>query len=91
MAGNDIYQEYVPHHAQNYNQCKGPTNAQLGLLFMSLGFLTIGATGIRSCSVPFGVDQFDASTDEDSKGINSFFNWHYLTFIIVTMVAITVK
>ncbi|KAF9623828.1 hypothetical protein IFM89_005413 [Coptis chinensis] len=71
-------------------QCKGPTDAQLGVLYMSLGFLTIGAAGIRPCNVPFGVDQFDASTDEGRKGINSFFNWYYFTFTVVIMIAITV-
>ncbi|KAI3970618.1 hypothetical protein MKX01_024265 [Papaver californicum] len=71
------------------NQCIGPSISQLGVLFISLGFLTIGAGGIRPCSLPFGVDQFDQTTDEGRKGINSFFNWYYFTFTLVIMIALT--
>ncbi|KAI3941259.1 hypothetical protein MKX01_029833 [Papaver californicum] len=66
-----------------------PSISQLGVLFISLGFLTIGAGGIRPCSLPFGVDQFDQTTDEGRKGINSFFNWYYFTFTLVIMIALT--
>ncbi|KAK3026647.1 hypothetical protein RJ639_040674 [Escallonia herrerae] len=71
------------------DQCEGPTTSQLGFLIMGLGFLTIGAGGIRSCSLPFGVDQFDAKTDEGRKGINSFFNWYYTTFTVVLLIVLT--
>lgn len=71
------------------NQCQGPTKGQLGFLFVALGFLTFGAGGIRPCNVPFGVDQFDPTTEEGRKGIASFFNWYYFTFTIVIMIAIT--
>ncbi|KAL0358021.1 UNVERIFIED_CONTAM: protein NRT1/ PTR FAMILY 2.13 [Sesamum calycinum] len=56
------------------NQCRGPTKSQFGILVMALGFLSIGSGGIRPCSIPFGVDQFDATTEEGQRGINSFFN-----------------
>ncbi|GJT31542.1 NRT1/ PTR family 2.13-like protein [Tanacetum coccineum] len=46
------------------NQCQGPTNRQFGILVLPLGFLSIGTGGIRPCSLPFGVDQFDPTTDE---------------------------
>ncbi|OVA00321.1 Proton-dependent oligopeptide transporter family [Macleaya cordata] len=72
-----------------HGQCIGPNKGQLGVLFMALGFLTIGAGGIRPCSIPFGVDQFDQTTDEGRKGINSFFNWYYFTFTMVIMISLT--
>ncbi|KAF5187032.1 NRT1/ PTR FAMILY 2.13 [Thalictrum thalictroides] len=72
-----------------HDQCMGPTKGQLGILYMSLGFLSIGAAGIRPCSLPFGVDQFDSTTDEGRKGIASFFNWYYFTFTIVIVIALT--
>ncbi|KAM7464555.1 hypothetical protein LguiA_032676 [Lonicera macranthoides] len=71
------------------DQCKGPTISQMGVLITALGFLSIGTGGIRPCSLPFGVDQFDATTDEGRKGINSFFNWYYTTFTVVLIVALT--
>lgn len=71
-------------------QCKGPSQPQLGFLLLGLGFLSIGTGGIRPCSIPFGVDQFDPTTDQGRKGINSFFNWYYTTFTLVLLVTQTV-
>lgn len=75
---------------QVLGQCLSPTTAQLGILIMGLAFLSIGAAGVRPCSIPFGVDQFDPTTEEGKKGINSFFNWYYTTFTVVLLVTQTV-
>ncbi|KAF7124548.1 hypothetical protein RHSIM_Rhsim12G0129200 [Rhododendron simsii] len=72
------------------HQCAGPTTSQLGPLILALGLLAVGTGGIRPCSLPFGVDQFDPTTDEGRKGINSFFNWYYTTFTVVLIIALTV-
>lgn len=71
------------------NQCVGPTPPQLGALIAGLTLLGIGSGGIRPCSIPFGVDQFDPTTEEGRSGINSFFNWYYATFTVVLLVALT--
>ncbi|KAL9424087.1 hypothetical protein AB3S75_036045 [Citrus x aurantiifolia] len=73
-----------------FGQCKSANSMQLGVLVMGLGLLSIGTGGIRPCSIPFGVDQFDATTDEGVKGINSFFNWYYTTFTVVILITQTV-
>ncbi|KAL5553974.1 hypothetical protein UlMin_041375 [Ulmus minor] len=70
-------------------QCKRPNKNQLGILILGLGFLSIGSGGIRPCSIPFGVDQFDPTTAEGRKGINSFFNWYYTSFTIVLLITLT--
>ncbi|MCE3049449.1 hypothetical protein HAX54_044832 [Datura stramonium] len=70
-------------------QCKGPNKSQMGFLIMGLGFLSVGSGGIRPCSIPFGVDQFDSRTDEGRKGIASFFNWYYTSFTVVLIIAVT--
>ncbi|XP_006357252.1 protein NRT1/ PTR FAMILY 2.13 [Solanum tuberosum] len=72
------------------HECKKPNNSQMGFLAMGLGFLSIGSAGIRPCSIPFGVDQFDSTTDEGRKGIASFFNWYYTSFTLVLIIAVTV-
>ncbi|XP_042497926.1 protein NRT1/ PTR FAMILY 2.13-like [Macadamia integrifolia] len=72
------------------NPCLGPTTGQMGFLFLGLGILTIGTAGIKPASLPFGVDQFDPTTEEGKKGINSFFNWYYTNFAIVMMISITI-
>ncbi|KAM0058826.1 putative proton-dependent oligopeptide transporter family, MFS transporter superfamily [Helianthus debilis subsp. tardiflorus] len=48
------------------NQCEGATTRQFGFLVLALGFLSVGTGGIRPCSLPFGLDQFDPTTDEGS-------------------------
>ncbi|XP_043707234.1 protein NRT1/ PTR FAMILY 2.13-like [Telopea speciosissima] len=71
------------------NPCVGPTTDQLGFLFLGLAFLTIGTAGIRPANIPFGVDQFDPTTEKGKKGINSFFNWSYASFTVVIMISMT--
>ena len=74
---------------QENDQCIGPTSAQMGFLLLGLGFLTVGTGGIRPCSIPFGVDQFDHTTEEGRRGINSYFNWYYTSFTVVLIIALT--
>lgn len=70
--------------------CTAPTNLQLGILILALTLVSIGSAGIRPCNIPFGVDQFDLTTEEGRKGINSYFNWYYTTFMLVLIIALTV-
>ncbi|KAJ1386015.1 Proton-dependent oligopeptide transporter family [Sesbania bispinosa] len=75
---------------QILNQCVKASTYHVGVLLMGLCLLSIGSAGIRPCSIPFGVDQFDPTTDEGKKGINSFFNWYYTTFTVVLLITQTV-
>ncbi|XP_020217859.1 protein NRT1/ PTR FAMILY 2.13 [Cajanus cajan] len=75
---------------QALNQCVKATTPHVSVLLTGLCLLSIGSAGIRPCSIPFGVDQFDATTDEGKKGINSFFNWYYTSFTIVLLITQTV-
>ncbi|KAH7570169.1 hypothetical protein ACOSQ2_018464 [Xanthoceras sorbifolium] len=75
---------------QPYGQCRPATEAQIGVLLMGLVLLSVGSGGIRPCSIPFGVDQFDPTTEEGVKGINSYFNWYYTTFTVVILLTQTV-
>ncbi|RWW74460.1 hypothetical protein BHE74_00017606 [Ensete ventricosum] len=69
--------------------CLGPSGVQLAVLFLSLGLLVIGSGGIRPCSLAFGVDQFDTTTERGRRGLNSFFNWYYATTTAAVVVAMT--
>lgn len=75
---------------QALNQCVKASTPHQGALLTGLCLLSIGSAGIRPCSIPFGVDQFDPTTDEGKKGINSFFNWYYTTFTVVLLITQTV-
>lgn len=84
-----IPQLHPPKCDPTTSHCQGPNKAQLGVLATSLALLSIGSGGIRPCSIPFGVDQFDPSTEDGVKGINSFFNWYYATFTVVILICLT--
>lgn len=70
--------------------CEGPTPWQLAFLYFALGFLVVGAGGIRPCCIAFGVDQFNPQTESGKRGINSFFNWYYFTFTTAIMISVTI-
>ncbi|CAL9075338.1 unnamed protein product [Musa acuminata var. zebrina] len=76
--------------AEESGQCPGPSNSQLAVLFLSLALLVLGAGGVRPCSLPFGVDQFDRTTEQGRRGLDSFFNWYYSISTAGTVVAMTV-
>ncbi|MBA0776317.1 hypothetical protein Gotri_011323 [Gossypium trilobum] len=71
-------------------QCIPYNGAQLGVLMVSLCWLSIGTGGIKPCSIPFSVDQFDLTTEEGRKGNNSFYNLYYTTQTIVLLITQTV-
>ncbi|XP_066335043.1 protein NRT1/ PTR FAMILY 2.10-like [Miscanthus floridulus] len=70
--------------------CEKATSYQFAVLFIAFAFLVLGSAGIRPCSMPFGADQFDPTTESGKRGINSFFNWYYFTFTAAMMISATV-
>ncbi|XVF02291.1 hypothetical protein REPUB_Repub04eG0162900 [Reevesia pubescens] len=75
---------------QLHGQCIGYNKVQLGILIVSLCWLSIGTGGIKPCSIPFSVDQFDLTTEEGRKGNNSFYNLYYTTQTIVLLFTSTI-
>ncbi|OIW20417.1 hypothetical protein TanjilG_11108 [Lupinus angustifolius] len=45
----------------------------------------IGTGGIRPCSIPFAVDQFDMTTVEGRQGSRSFYNIYYTTQTLILL------
>ncbi|EPS71786.1 nitrate transporter, partial [Genlisea aurea] len=74
----------------NSGACGGPSGYQLAVLYTSFALLVVGASGIRSCNLAFGADQFNPKTEQGRKGIAAFFNWYYFTFTFAMMIALTV-
>nr|AQX43140.1 NPF family transporter [Pinus pinaster] len=70
--------------------CRLATGGQNALLYSSFTVMAIGAGGIRPCSVAFGADQFDYTSEKGKRSIQSFFNWYYFSFTISMMVALTI-
>ncbi|GKV41829.1 hypothetical protein SLEP1_g49312 [Rubroshorea leprosula] len=57
--------------------CIDPKEWQLGVLFVGLGLLAIGAGGIGPCNIAFGADQFDTTTKKGRRQLDNFFNWWF--------------
>lgn len=70
-------------------QCIQPHPWQLAILFVALGFMGLGAGGIRPCSIAFGADQFDTTTKKGREQLECFFDWWYFSFTIVLIIALT--
>ncbi|KAL2344472.1 hypothetical protein Fmac_005757 [Flemingia macrophylla] len=71
---------------QQNGECIGQTNFQMGVLSFGLLWLAIGTGGIRPCSIPFAVDQFDLTTAEGRQGSSSFYTLYYTTQTLVMLV-----
>ena len=69
--------------------CVRYSDQQLYVLLSGLFLLSVGTGGIRSCSIPFSLDQFDDSTEEGREGSRSFFSWYYTTHTIVQLISMT--
>jgi len=66
------------------------TTPQLVFLYFCLGLMSIGAGGIRSCSLAFGADQLSKRDSLKHAGIlESFFSWYYFTSSASVFISMT--
>lgn len=81
-----------PPYCKDYpKNCMKPNAGQLVFLFSSFALMSIGAGGIRACSLAFGADQFDnPHKPKNQRVTQSFFNWYYACVSVSVMFAITV-
>ncbi|XP_076956488.1 protein NRT1/ PTR FAMILY 2.7-like [Bidens hawaiensis] len=64
------------------SSCVGPSKAQIGILYTSIALSIVGAAGTRFTLATMGADQFD-----NPKHQRAFFNWHFFTFYVGTLVS----
>ncbi|XP_044486740.1 protein NRT1/ PTR FAMILY 1.2-like [Mangifera indica] len=70
--------------------CQAPTASQMTLLISSFILMSIGAGGIRPCSIAFGADQLDRRDNpKNERVIESFFGWYYASAAISVVIALT--
>ncbi|XP_011026620.1 PREDICTED: protein NRT1/ PTR FAMILY 1.2-like isoform X2 [Populus euphratica] len=81
----------VPSCAQFSSNCNNDaTTPQLLFLYFCLGLMSIGAGGIRSCSLAFGADQLSKRDSLKHAGIlESFFSWYYVTSSASVFISMT--
>lgn len=71
-------------------RCKSPTAGQTTLLVLSFSLMSIGAGGIRPCSLAFGADQVDKRDNPKNERIlESFFSWYYASAAVSVIIALT--
>ncbi|TKY58251.1 NRT1/ PTR FAMILY 1.2 [Spatholobus suberectus] len=71
--------------------CNSATAAQLAVLFLSLGLISIGAGCVRPCSIAFGADQLTIKErSNDERLLDSYFNWYYTSVGASTAIALSV-
>ncbi|PON50529.1 Proton-dependent oligopeptide transporter [Parasponia andersonii] len=72
-------------------KCESPKLGQRLLLYSSFALMSIGAGGIRPCSMAFGADQIDKPENrENERTLQTFFSWYYASTGISIMIAVTV-
>lgn len=70
--------------------CSSPTPIQYTHLYTSFALMSIGAGGIRPCSIAFGADQVDSKDNpKRERVLESFFGWYYSTAIMAVLIAFT--
>ncbi|OIW14406.1 hypothetical protein TanjilG_20852 [Lupinus angustifolius] len=68
--------------------CNSATAAQLAILFLSLGLISIGAGCVRPCSIAFGADQLSIKENSNHERLlDSYFNWYYTSIGASTLIA----
>ncbi|KAH7515867.1 hypothetical protein FEM48_Zijuj10G0072000 [Ziziphus jujuba var. spinosa] len=67
---------------QQLDQCVGYTKSQLWILLIGLYWLALGTGGMRPCTIPFGIDQFDTTNSEGRKATSSLYNYLYTVYTL---------
>ncbi|KAG8379974.1 hypothetical protein BUALT_Bualt07G0145300 [Buddleja alternifolia] len=70
--------------------CTSASPAQYSLLLSSFGLMSIGAGGIRPCSLAFGADQLDNRNNlNNDRVLESYFGWYYASAAVSVLIALT--
>ncbi|KAK0571505.1 hypothetical protein LWI29_017241 [Acer saccharum] len=70
--------------------CRLATTFQLMILYASFGLISMGAGGIRACSLAFGADQVDKGDNHKNSGVlQSYISWYCVFLTISYLVALT--
>ncbi|KAL3631911.1 hypothetical protein CASFOL_024895 [Castilleja foliolosa] len=80
-----------PQCDQFTQKCKLASPAQYTFLLSSFGLISIGAGGIRPCSLAFGADQLTnrENNPNNERVLESFFGWYYASAAVSVLIALT--
>ncbi|KAG7023590.1 Protein NRT1/ PTR FAMILY 1.2, partial [Cucurbita argyrosperma subsp. argyrosperma] len=85
-----IFPKARPPHCKSPGEfCVSANFAQLMLLYFAFLLMSIGAGGIRPCSLAFGADQLEKpGNPKNERTMQSFFNWYYATVGVSVTVSV---
>lgn len=70
--------------------CKPTSSSQYSLLLSSFALISIGAGGIRPCSLAFGADQInDSKNPKNVRVLERYFSWYYASAALSVVIALT--
>ncbi|KAL8118655.1 protein NRT1/ PTR FAMILY 1.2-like [Apium graveolens] len=70
--------------------CKSASPSQYFLLISSFALISIGAGGIRPCSLAFGADQIDNRENSNNlRVLERYFGWYYASAALSVVIALT--
>ncbi|KAJ9537480.1 hypothetical protein OSB04_030213 [Centaurea solstitialis] len=71
--------------------CKPPTTSQFAFLIFAFILISIGAGGVRPCSLAFGAQQIDKKDNNpnNKRALESFFGWYYAAGATAVLIAFT--
>lgn len=70
--------------------CKSASPSQYFLLLSSFALISIGAGGIRPCSLAFGADQIDnRENSRNMRVLERYFGWYYASAALSVVIALT--
>ncbi|XP_057514825.1 protein NRT1/ PTR FAMILY 1.2-like [Actinidia eriantha] len=87
-----IPQARPPPCNQFKEKCKNPTSPQYAVLISCFALMSIGAGGIRPCSLAFGADQLNnrkRPKKESDIVLEKFFNWYFAATATSIVIAFT--
>src|SRR4051794_36112548 len=67
-----------------------PVSSQYIIFFIGLYMVGLGFGAQSPCVASFGADQFDDTDEVEKTKKSSFFNWHYFTINVGSLIAGTV-
>ncbi|CAM8993538.1 unnamed protein product [Rhodiola kirilowii] len=69
--------------------CNSASPAQFSILFSSFALMSIGAGGVRPCSLAFGADQLNKQASTNKRVLESYFGWYYASAAVSLLIAFT--
>ncbi|GKV16227.1 hypothetical protein SLEP1_g26899 [Rubroshorea leprosula] len=85
-----IPQSKPPPCIPSTQSCRSPTAGEMTHLLSSFALMSIGAGGVRPCSIAFGADQLDIRDNPKNERLKeSYFGWYTASALLALLISFT--